>query len=818
MRNKYTQIVICIGATLAAVLMLLWLMGDIRSTITAHALAASVGTVDSPSVTAVDPTAAPNDLDTVIVITGTGFTAVPTISLGNTMLEDVGWVSTELVTTTIPWGLDPGVYDVNVINPGGESSNMTDAFTVTQGLGVWTTGGPYGGNISQVVVNPFTPTVVYAVADNVGLFASYDSAETWAPILEGKTYHFSIAIDAADPNEIFAGGGGYVYHTQDGGDTWDELIGRGSELHHCYVHQLVTHPSVSGVVYDAVSVCEGYTPPVDRSGIYFSDDHGTTWISLTQGVTDTNFTALAIQPQDPDTVLAGTESGNLFASQDGGQSWNWAAHLNDKIHTLDFNPHISGEAWASARSMISNPPPVLYKSTNLTDWALVTVDPGLTWGQDGWDLAFLDETIWAASIGVYTSTDGGANWNPVENWHDSALSLDISPDDPTQMYIGVFRNGFYRSRDGGLSWQVANDGLAGLNPNSIAVDPNDPDIVYANAEIGLLKSDNGGYYWRKLDLFTGGYPAMNQLATDPITPNKVYFGQCGDGNVQGSIYSCFSDDGGENWEQITVTLPTTMATWSGGMYVIAPHPTIPGRIFGGATVAPQNTDNDHGLIFVSDDYAENWTLLGPSTPISEILQIAIDAVNPDLVYVATRGSGLWKSTDGGYSWAGTPFTSTTIVPYVTTHPSQENKVYFGSSTIDGPINYISEDAGETWVRVNSEIEYRAPVLFTPAQLPLLYAACEFSEKLCRSHDYGLTWEVVPGMTNPGALAAGTDGERVVIYVGSPGGVVTTEGLINTAGGDFIESTAAENKILGGGVYRLTNVLYGKVIYLPGIFR
>ena len=818
MNKRWFAISITLATALVALLGLFWLVGSMRAGISTPALAAPAEAVDSPIVTAVDPVVAPNDLDTPIIITGTGFISVPTVSLGSTVLEDVGLVSAEQLTATIPWGLNPGDYSVTVINPGGESGSLPEAISITQGIGVWTTGGPYGGTISQVTVNPFTPTTVYAVADDVGLFASTDSAETWDLILESSSFNLRIATDAVDPDEIFAGRGGYVYRTLDGGDTWDELIGRGSDLHHCYVHRLVTHPSVSGSVYDAVSLCEGHTTSVDLSGIYFSDDHGTTWISLTQGVTDTNFTALAIQPQDPDTVLAGTETGNLFVSQDGGQSWNWAAHLNDKIHTLDFNPYISGEAWASARSMISNPPPVLYKSTNLTDWNQLTVDPGLTWGQDGWSLAFIDETIWAASIQVYTSTNGGANWNRVQNWHDSALSLDFSPDDPAQMYMGVFRNGFYRSRDSGISWQVANDGLAGLNPNAIAVDPDDPDTVYANASIGLLKSANGGNDWRELDLFTGGYPAPNQLATDPFRPNKVYFGQCGDGNVQGIIYSCYSDDGGETWEQVTIALPSTMATWSGGMYVIAPHPAIPGRIFGGATVAPQNTDDDQGLLFASDDYGEHWTLLGPATSIGEIRQIAIDAVNPSLVYAATRGSGLWRSTDGGETWVGTPFTSTTDVPYVTVHPSQGNKVYFGSSTIDGPINYISEDAGETWVRNDSNIEYRQPVLFTPAQSPLMYAACEFGEKLCRSYDYGLTWEVVPGMAFPGALAAGTDGERIAIYVGTPGGVVTAEGSASTAGAEIKDNTTVEYGILGGGVYRLTNVLYSKVIYLPSIFR
>jgi hypothetical protein len=71
------------------------------------------------------------------------------------------------------------------------------------------------------------------------------------------------------------------------------------------------------------------------------------------------------------------------------------------------------------------------------------------------------------------------------------------------------------------------------------------------------------------------------------------------------------------------------------------------------------------------------------------------------------------------------------------------------------------------------------------------------------------------MANPGALAAGTDGERVVVYVGTPGGVFTTEGIANTSRGEFIESISAEYSILGGGgVYRLTSILFSDFTYLP----
>ena len=57
MRNKYTQIAFSFVAALAAVLVLLWLTGNIRASITAQAFAAPAEAGDSPTVTGVDPDA-----------------------------------------------------------------------------------------------------------------------------------------------------------------------------------------------------------------------------------------------------------------------------------------------------------------------------------------------------------------------------------------------------------------------------------------------------------------------------------------------------------------------------------------------------------------------------------------------------------------------------------------------------------------------------------------------------------------------------------------------------------------------------------------
>jgi hypothetical protein len=159
----------------------------------------------APSVTGVQPATAPNDLDATIIITGTGFAAVPTVTLGSTQLDDVGWVSAERLTATVPWGLITGTHTLNVVNPNGESGSLADAFTVTQGIGVWATGGPYGGRVQQIVVNPVTPTTAYAAVFAVGTFATFDGGDHWQPMLIDP-YPIRLALDAQDPAIMYLSG------------------------------------------------------------------------------------------------------------------------------------------------------------------------------------------------------------------------------------------------------------------------------------------------------------------------------------------------------------------------------------------------------------------------------------------------------------------------------------------------------------------------------------------------------------------------------------------------------------------------------------
>jgi len=815
MKKQWFAVTITVATATTALLVLFWLMGDTGFGISTPALAAPL----SLTVTAVDPAVAPNDLDTPIIITGTGFVAElsgtlvitqPTAYLGATALDDVSWVSTTTLSATIPWGLIPDIYSLTVVNPDGISSTLQNAFTVTNGIGVFTTGGPYGGNVFGIEQKPGTPTTVYALASGVGLFVSKDAGAHWE--LSMVNNPLDLAFDAQDGNVIYSGSDTWLYRTMDGGDTWEALpqIYPGQQVYPA------AHPSSAGVVYLGIGSCVGAPPLLPgEGGVFCSDDYGMTWITKTTGMTDTDVWSLAIHPTDPDKMLAGTWEGNVYASLDGGESWSLSAPLTDPVRGVYFNPYQPLEAWATGGKDIGEPTTYLYTSTNLTDWTEVIIKPGAVANlPGGWDLDFLTDTIWASGTGAYTSTDGGASWTEVTGLHRGANVVAVTPENPQEIYVGNYL-GVDKSEDGSQTWQQINEGLAGIVPQAIAVPRAEPDTVYVKTGQGIFRSFNGGHVWQDLEYGGGGHPGCDYLAIDPYTPTRIYLGA-----VQCDDLFCIqiSPDSGETWELITTTLPVTFtAGWKDSTVIaIAPHPQIPGRILAGNAVWHPDSNDNLGMVFASDDYGQSWAYMGPSQPISSIVDIAYDAVDPDLVYMATDGSGQWKSTDGGANWQ--KVTAFPGVPYVTslaTHPHTSRTIYVLAEIVAGSNLYVSEDAGDTWTHLTGECGVQ--VIAAPTQPAMtLYTSCGASGGgTCRSTDGGQTWSQVQSVTWPTVLATATDGERVVVYVGSPGGLASQAGAQTTLAS---RAVVEQSTLLGGGVYRLTTLLPTDWVYLPLVVR
>ena len=779
---------------------------------------AQAATLDAPVVMGVTPTTAPNDLDTPIVITGTGFTdgvSGTLATFGSSSLADVTWVSSTTLSATVPWGLDAGVYTLTVVNPDGETGLLPNAFTVTQGIGVWTSGGPYGGVVSHVVLNPVTPTQVYASVGWSGLFASHDATDTWHPAIIGA-FPERPTFNAADPQTMYVSFGAPNYRSDDGGLTWQSL----SHASPCNeLSRLFAHPTQPGTVYKTVSCQVDFQP---WGGLYKSTDWGNTWITMTTGMTNTNVIALAFHPDIPEIMYLGTYSGTVYTSTNGGDTWSFAAALPSIFYGGFYvNPYGSHEVWAASGGC--QPYPSLFKSLNpsLTSWTPVGPWESVV------SVTFhpiISGTLYAAVGDGYVSSNNGDNWQPVglplpphACMCGCTNGFAIDPQNPSSIYAAT-GYGIYKSTDTGNTWSDANQNLAGVLPTSLAISPFDPQELYANTNIGpVLKSNNGGQSWQMLDVPYPGWDA--NVTVDPFVPERIYFNSLEVFSAECQNMPCIglSEDGGQSYRVITFTLPTTFTGWVlGGSMWLTPDPLVAGHILLDMTIyQPGRWDEPLRVLFASNDHGEHWAYSGFSSPGGSSV-IAFDPVNPGIIYLGSNSSGVYKSMDSGITWQSlSSWPGPGMVTAMAVHPTQPNIVFAHGSSFfvyEPPQGlYRSSDGGSSWEYLTSQPPRPfwglAYALTNP---PTLYAG-GLDSGLWRSRDNGQTWEIAAGMSQGTirAIATATDGERVFVYAGISAGAVSEPGLLNQG-----ETQAGVNtRLLGSGVFRLTT-LPGQWVYLP----
>jgi photosystem II stability/assembly factor-like uncharacterized protein len=395
------------------------------------------------------------------------------VYVGETALDDVSWMSATRLEGVVPWGLDPGVYTLTVENPGGDATGLTDAFTVTEAIGVWNVGEFYGGSVDTVLVNTITPTTLYASSERVGVFRSQDGAGTWSFVASSNDVR-GFAMAPSDPDTLYTWMGRQqtygLHRSDDGGETWTALDVDGD---HAF-----PHPDDPDTVYVAQ---DG-----DGGGLWRSPNRGLTWTSITDGLTDTHVTALAFYPTDPLTVVAGTSNGNLFLSSNGGDTWSFVDQLTNFIQALAFNPRGDHELWVS-NCCFCNPRETLRSTdASLTAWTTVADPVGsnsmrvIAFPPDAWGGTTYSETVFVNSCWgeCYRGDDRGASWSQFGPT-TGGWGLALHPTDPDVAYRSSHWEGMIETTDGGASWRVVNEGLTAVVPKQLEIVPNKPDTLYA---------------------------------------------------------------------------------------------------------------------------------------------------------------------------------------------------------------------------------------------------------------------------------------------------------------------------------------------------
>ncbi len=163
-----------------------------------------------------------------------------------------------------------------------------------------------------------------------------------------------------------------------------------------------------------------------------------------------------------------------------------------------------------------------------------------------------------------------------------------------------------------------------------------------------------------------------------------------------------------------------------------------------------------------------WRSEGPF--LGSVVDVAIDAANPDTLYAATGAGGVWRSDDGGQHWIlpGSEMVSRPLV-WIEVDPTTPSTIWAG---IDNPGNaglWRSIDRGKNWAPVRpdkSSFILDQPMAFAPSNPAIIYTPS--TNLHYRSADGGKTWESfrVPGQD---AYAFAIDPKNPkIIYAGGRG--------------------------------------------------
>ena len=569
----------------------------------------------------------------------------------------------------------------------------------------WTSHGPYGGEVSALVVDPTNPSILYAGTERGGVFKSTDAGATWFPASLGLATHVTaVAIDPMHPTTVYFSSlgdsrhGSRDYRSDDGGANWKRI---GSIVTSSFlelpttVTSMAVDPRASDVLYATYAGTPYHTGPASVA-IRKSTDGGLTWQTVFSGQGYASH--LLVDAADSNLVYA-LITGDVYRSSDAGQNW-----------TDVFSP---GKT-ASGLSQAMASPYTLYVSSSLRG-IFRSVDQGSTWAPS--NLGLGSDAIQALSVlvssadpsrvytasyrGLSRSTDGGTTWQPAAGGNYTLLALD--PADASHLYSTESSDGIRTSSDGGTTWQFTNEGLRAGLFLAVAVDPQSPSRIYAGGLDNAFISSDGGETWQATSLSLG----VNDFAFDSRIPGRIVAATT-DG-IQ------LSNDRGLTWNSINGDLSVDKQTDS-----VAIDPASSSRIYAGGA--------GYGELFRTDDLGRHWTEIGPQSCSSGPALVAVDPTRTGVVYFAC--DELWVSADSGATWRDTGVDRVVDVE-VSVVSSGMSAVYAASS---GGL-LLSLDHGMGWERIST-----IPVSSVAARPTRFDELWVFSlGRVLRSQDGGATW-------------------------------------------------------------------------------
>ena len=604
--------------------------------------------------------------------------------------------------------------------------------------------GHFGGSIGSVAVSESDPNTIYVgggektVRGNVsygyGAWKTDDGGKNWQSIgLEDSRHISRIRVHPQNKDLVYAAVMGDlfkssdtrgVYRSTDGGESWERILFANEDAG---AVDLVMDPNNPKILFASTWRIRRTPYSLESGGegsdLWRSTDGGDNWEKISgkpglpKGVWGIN--AVAVSAVDGNRVYAIIENknGGVFVSNDGGDTWR----------KTNSDRSLRQRAWYYTR---------------------IYADP-----QD-------IDGVYVMNVNYQHSTDGGQTFKSKRAPHGDHHDLWIAPEDPERMIIGD-DGGAQVTFDRGENWSTYQN-----QPTSqfyrITTDNHFPYRIYGaqqdNSTVRIAHRTSGRYIGESDWESTAGGESAH-IAVDPNNPDVVY------GGSYGGFLTRYDHESGQR-RGINVWPDNPMGhgaegmkyrfQWNFPIFFGADGKTI----YAASNQLHRSTNEGQSWEIISPDLtrAEPEKLKSSGGPITQdntsveyyatIFAAEEDAAHPGTIWAASDDGRVNVTRDDGKTWTDvTPASAPkyTMWNSVRTDPAGSGKVYLAGTQYKlgdyTPYLYRSDDYGATWNRIDKGIprDHFTRVLQPDHKRPgLLYAGTESG--LYISFDDGQNWK------------------------------------------------------------------------------
>ena len=674
----------------------------------------------------------------------------------------------------------------------------------------WLDAGPEYRRLMNVTVDPTDAGRLYVAAMERGGYGQHGSLfrvdNSVVADITGTLPKLvlSLTVDPGTPTTLYAvlheSG---VYRSTDGGATWLDISDTESGLPDSGFLGLICHPANPSILY-LFGGCDVRFATVESAGldpdlvhgVYRSMDGGDWWENINNGVLGSASGAiksLSFDPDDPGHLVVAAENG-CYTSGDGGDSWvrdtrfPYAAAAGIVLRRGSAFAFTNGAG--VYRGALTEEGSVAWERTP-------RIRAGVAFAQvkpHPLDAGVLYATGYPG--GVFKSTDGGQTWHErnfgmvsfsvADPLRQGYYALDISQSDPRVLYLGLYGKGVYRSDNSAETWRPVHGSTMELyraRVTALAVDRQDSEVVTVATEAGVYQTIDGGLTWQ---LMQTGLPTTDIRVLHTNAAHELFAGTKGFGMYQweGGRWEPRPPVG--NWGVIWPMWDDRPLYQYTSLLI---HPEDSSRMLIGTF--PQG-------IYANEDRGQTWRESNVGWTNDGVFSLVTHPDNPEIVYAGTY-NGMNRSLDFGASWEmwDTGMPAEQWVFSIDFDPGEPDVMYAcskngedegrGSPDFRGSV-MKSVDGGATWFEITGALDvgqefYKIIVdRFSPNTL---YLAAQ-NDGMLISRDGGTNWS--PWNEGLANTRPGTNGNNVTNTLG-----ISADGSVlyfGTAGSGVFRRTVA----------------------------